>query len=230
MSSNSWSKVEAVVEQSGGIGFVTLADDGDSAEVIFAGEPHARQVHWNGGPPTDCGGDDCRHCGTGDDPSWRFTCNVIRVATMTVALYEFGISVARRISSLAKRYEFDDRVFTIERRGATGDIRTRYVITPTRETTLDERETVQNAELVDIQAHLAERRDEPRTSTGTGGSHLGRGTADFVRRLKRLPREAQKRWLAQLGITAVSDLRSSDYRAARALLEQLEANEGGGRG
>ena len=63
-----------------------------------------------------------------------------------------------------------------------------------------------------------------------GGVIDAKTAGELMPRLKALPRAALDGWLAELGIGKVRDLKTSDLKKERALLDRLEADQRGDAG
>lgn len=146
----SWADVEEeqAKAKAGGL-FLKLVDDGDTAVVVFRGEPAVRRTHWTGEKTLDCEGDSCSWCA--DDLRQRVSIQV-NVARQIeegwiAQIWEASKSAFSGVTEIREKFALEKWSFEITRHGAKGDPKTRYSILPDHEVTTEEKGTFSDMEL-----------------------------------------------------------------------------------
>ncbi len=228
MTTNAWDHAESLAEQhaSSGSIFVRLANNGDKVVGAFCGEPLAREVVWTGERYETYDPD----VHTDKRPSLRVLLNFFVPAEGAMKVIEGGTLWFKSVTKVKRKYGLDKWLFEVERHGEAGDSKTRYSVLPERQIDGEMLARIEAAELHDL-ASIGSGDEEGAaegkgTATRPGGTVDARVAGDFVARLKALPRSDVDTFLGELGIQRVRDLKASDEKAARALLDRLEAAHG----
>jgi hypothetical protein len=210
--------------------FVRLANHGDSVTGAFVGEPYAREVHWGGERYEECTGDGCSFCGEGKKPSLRVGMNFFVSSENDMKIIEFGVLMFKDLLKVRDKYGLQKWFFEIERHGQAGDSKTRYSILPDKQIDKDGQAQIDGANLHDLPQVLSGGSNDRFDSydKGDGGVIDAKTASELMPRLKALPRTALDGWLSELGIGKVRDLKTSDVKKARALLDRLEADQRSG--
>jgi len=210
--------------------FVRLANHGDSVTGAFVGEPYAREVHWGGERYEECTGDGCSFCGEGKKPSLRVGMNFFVSSENDMKIIEFGVLMFKDLLKVRDKYGLHKWFFEIERHGQAGDSKTRYSILPDKQIDKDGQAQIDGANLHDLPQVLSGGSNDRFDSydKGDGGVIDAKTASELMPRLKALPRTALDGWLSELGIEKVRDLKTSDVKKARALLDRLEADQRSG--
>jgi hypothetical protein len=230
--SNAWDKAKGLADKhstSGGL-FVKLANDGDKVVGAFLGDPLAREVHWTGERYEECPGAEkgCGHCAEAKRPSLRAAMNFYVPAEKAVKVIEGGTTWFKDLFKCRDKYGLDRWSFEIERHGAAGDPKTTYTILPDERLTEEQRSELAALQLHDIRKVVsgggAEGGGDFASYDKTSGdaSIDARVASELVTRLKALPRDAVDTFLKKFGVKRVRDLKASDEKAARALVDGLE--------
>ena len=225
--SSGWDHAQGMADKHSGSGsglFVRLANNGDKVVGAFLGEPYAREVHWGGERYEECPGSECGFCKEGKRPSLRVSMNFFVPAEGDVKIIEGGVNWFKDLLKVRDKYGLAKWMFEVERHGEAGDSKTTYTILPEEQLT-----KAQLKELDELRLH-----DLPRVVSGGGDSFDSydkgsdkpidaRIASELMPRLKALPRAALDTFLSELGVQRVRDLKASEEKKARALLERLEA-------
>lgn len=237
-----WERALALAEkhaQAGGI-FVRLANDGDKVVGAFCGEPHAREVVWNGTHFEAFDPD--KHKNT--RPALRVMINIYVPAEGRTKIIEVSSSVYRDICQLRRKYTTDKWLFEIERHGAAGSPRTKFSVLPDSQIDPElaarvaaaERHDLANIGVGDEEEDDGQMEPVPRPAPKLGAPSAaapaqGNGAPavvhpdvalDLVARLKVLPRAEADAFLKRFAIGRVRDLKASDEAAARRFVEEAE--------
>lgn len=228
--SNAWDQAQGLADKHTGSGsglFVRLANHGDKIIGAFVGEPHAREVHWSGERYEECTGDGCSFCGEGKKPNLRVAMNFFVPEENDMKIIEGGVTWFKDLLKVRDKYGLHKWFFEIERHGQAGDSKTRYSILPDQQIDKEGQAQIDAANVHDL----------PKTLGGGGGDRFdsydkddggvidAKTAGELMPRLKALPRTALDGWLSDLGIGKVRDLKTSDLKKARALLDRLEADQ-----
>jgi hypothetical protein len=196
---------------SGGM-FVRLANDGDSIIGAFCGEPYPREVVWTG-DRYETFDPDVHH---DKKPSLRVTLNFFVPAERDMKVIEGGTVWFKDVLKLRDKYGLDRWLFEIQRHGEAGNPKTKYTILPEEKLSAEQLDEIGSLGLHDLES-LVEGTDseDPPIDADT--------TAQFVARLKALPRAEVNALLEELKVQRVRELRKSDVEVAQQLLGELEA-------
>ena len=215
-------KTEKVVAAQQGDGgarpWLKLAADGDQTRVIFLGEPLMREVCFVDGRSVPFDADLAKQ---GKRPSKRFAFCVAVAETFEVKVLEQSVAFFRALSRLRQMTPLGDHVFDVRRIGKAGDPRTSYSISPVRPLDAAERARVRSLPRIDLEAlYLSPRRVRSRDLVRLADVGI---RCLIERGLSALPRDAQARFLAELGIDGPHELRAARADEALTALERLEA-------
>lgn len=227
--SDAWERAKKLADKHANQGsiFVRLANDGDKVVGAFCGEPHAREVVWNGERyepyDPDSNGD--------KRPSLRVSFNFFVPAENAMKVIEGGVTWFRDVTKVRDKYGLDTWLFEIERHGAAGNAKTTYSLLPDERISEELRARIAAVELHDLERLVSgegdQENDAPatpaKTSTPTVTAIDPKTAGEIVARLKALPRADVDAFLGKLGVKRVKELKASDETRARALLDQLEA-------
>jgi hypothetical protein len=138
MSASAWDLAEQEVArvQAATGGFLKLKNDGDRAEVAFAGEPRPKKgarIDGRFRPWLDS------MAGAGFKPTIRVELNCYRLDGGARQVWEVPAATFQAVAKLRHEHPFGSWAFTIVRHGAAGDMSTTYAIDPLRELTEAER-------------------------------------------------------------------------------------------
>lgn len=208
--------------------WLKLANDGDSAVVVFLGEPYPREVVFVDGkyqPFSE------QHKAQGLKASLRVALNVVLYDTKEVKVLEQGVVFFKQLLQMRSKRSLDDWAFEVERHGAAKDPKTTYSLLPENKLTDEERAEFQALPVHDLEKLYEE--------SGNDNEDLGsydrkdNGVVDpkraqtMVRSLKMLPREAVNHFLQKFNISRIKDLPAAQTDKAQAFIETLEAELGG---
>ena len=211
---NAWNQAAGMADKhasSGGL-FVRLTGDGDSIIGAFCGEPYPREVVWNG-ERYETFDPDVYH---GKKPSLRVTLNFFVPAENDMKVIEGGTVWFKDLLKVRDKYGLENWLFEIERHGEAGNPKTKYTILPEEKLTAEQIDAIAGFAVHDLKS-LVEggSSDEPPIDAETA--------AQFVARLKALPRSDVDYFLSEFRVQRVRELRLSDGEAAHQLLSGLEA-------
>lgn len=214
--SNSWDHAASMADKhanSGGL-FVRLNGDGDSIVGAFCGEPFPREVVWTGERYETYDPD----VHTDKKPSLRVMLNFYAPAEHEMKVIEGGTVWFKDLLKVRDKYGLERWLFEIQRHGDAGNPKTKYTILPEEKLSAEQLEEIAGLGLHDLASLVdggSDGEDDPPIDSSTA--------AQFVSRLKALPRADVNTFLSQLKVQRVRDLRKSDEEAARQLLGGLEA-------
>jgi hypothetical protein len=228
MTTSMWDRTNDMARRhdAGGSLWLKLANDRDSAVVVFLGEPYPREVVFVDGryaPFTDELG------AQGYKPSLRVSFNVALVDTKEVKVLEQGVVFFKQVMQLRAKRSLDEWAFEIERHGAAKDVRTTYAVLPERQLTAKEQAEFKALPLHDLERLYAS------DSGGGGGNGLGsydRGSSGAIdpkdasalsQALKTLPRDVTDRFCAKFEVARIRDLPAAQLDKARAFVEAAQA-------
>jgi len=210
---NGWNQAAGMADNhtnSGGL-FVRLTGDGDSIVGAFCGEPYAREVVWNG-ERYEAHDPDIHD----KKPSLRVALNFFVPADNDMKVIEGGTVWFKDLLKVRDKYGLENWLFEIERHGEAGNPKTKYTILPEKKLTAEQIEAIASRELHDLESLVGESgSDDPPIDAETA--------AEFVARLKALPRSDVDAFLGQYRVQRVRDIRTSDVEHALQLLGGLEA-------
>ena len=221
---NAWDSAKGLTEKhanAGGI-FVRLAGDGDKVTGVFCGEPYAREVLWTGERYETYDAKNPAHQVEGKRPSLRVSINFFVLPEGAMKIIEGGTQWFKDVLKVRDKYGLDKWSFEIERHGEAGDPKTKYTILP--EDKLDE--PFKNR-LGHVVLHNLEnaQRDEATAGSESAASDEpidASIVADFIARMKALPRADVDSLLGELGVQRVRELRASDVPRVRKVLARYE--------
>ncbi len=227
--SNGWDHAQGLADKHTGSGsglFVRLANNGDKIVGAFVGEPYAREVHWGGERYEECTGDGCSFCGDGKRPSLRVSMNFFVPSEGDLKIIEGGVTWFKDLLKVRDKYGLGKWLFEIERHGEAGDPKTTYTILPEERLTDAQLKEIDGLRLHDLPKVVSGGGDsfDSYDKDKSGRTIDGRTASELMPRLKALPRSALDTFLGEFGIQRVRDLKASDEKAARALLDRLEAD------
>jgi len=201
--------------------FVHLQNDGDRVVVVFCGDPHAREMYWDGQtyvamPPAGA---------AGLRPSVRISINVFVPAENAMKAFEGGPAWFRELVEVRDKYGLQRWCFEIRRRGRKGDPKTRYSILPDAQIDEGLRARIAATPLHDLAAMAsgtdADAEFPPAADTQAVPVIIDEDTARaLVDRLRPMPREVTQAFLAEFRIGRVRDLANADLPRALRFLEQ----------
>lgn len=234
MTTNAWDKAKNLSDKhtsAGGI-FIRLANDGDKVVGTFCGEPHAREVHWNGERYEECAAPDarCAACAEGKKPSLRVAMNFYVPAERAMKVIEGGSTWFKDLFKCRDKYGLDKWTFEVERHGAAGDPKTTYTILPDEKLTDEQRAEINAAQLHDLVRVVAGGGEAAAEfgsydrggKAGAGGTIAPARASELAARLKALPRDAVDTFLQKFRVQRIRDLKAEDEKAAVAFVESLE--------
>ncbi|RJS14242.1 hypothetical protein DRW03_35310 [Corallococcus sp. H22C18031201] len=226
---NMWEQTAAMAkqhEQQGGA-WLKLANDGDTAVVVFLGEPCPREVCFVDNKYVLF---DEQMKAQGHKPSLRVALNVAVYGTKEVKVLEQAVTFFNTLLELRAKYGLEKWAFEVKRRGAPKDPKTTYSILPDRQLTAEELAAFQALRLHDLpKLYAAEAASASGTASGTSSNakvgelvdvKLAQGIATA---LKGLPREAVDRFLQKFSVQRIRDLPASKGEVARAFVDSLVA-------
>ena len=217
--STGWDTAKAMAEKhaSEATVFVRLANDGEKVAGVFCGEPHAREVVWNGEryEPFDASAPGPKKA------VLRVAINFFVVADGTMKVIEGGSQWFGDVMKVRDKYGLEAWSFEIERKGAAGDTKTKYTILP--DTQLDEatRAKIKRAELHDLARVVngeASEEDDARVDEKTA--------YEIVEKMRGMPRVGIDRILGMVGAKRVREIRVRDVGRVRDALKMAAARDG----
>ncbi|MCP3104211.1 hypothetical protein LZ198_35645 [Myxococcus sp. K15C18031901] len=227
---NMWEQTAAMAkqhEQAGG-SWLKLANDGDSAVVVFLGQPHPRGVVFLDNKYVLF---DERLKAQGHKSSLRVAFNVAVYGTREVRVLEQAVTFFNTLMELRAKYGLEKWAFEIKRRGAAKDPKTTYSILPDRQLTEEEMAAFQAlpqhdlARLYAAEASAAVSGTSPTSAVSPKSSEPVdvRLAQAMATALKGLPREAVDRFLQKFGVQRIRDVPASKGELARAFVDALVA-------
>jgi len=225
---NMWEQTAAMAkqhEQQGGA-WLKLANDGDTAVVVFLGEPHPREVVFLDNKYVLF---DEKLKAQGHKPSLRVALNVALYETREVKVVEQAVTFFNTLLELRAKYGLEKWAFEVKRRGAAKDPKTTYSILPDRQLTPEEVSAFQALRLHDLPKLYAAEAEggEGGASPGAAASAKASEPVDvklaqeMATALKSLPREAVDRFLQKFSVQRIRDLPASKGAVARAFIDAL---------
>lgn len=233
----SWSTAEERVnksDQQDGL-WVRLANDGDKVVAIFRGEPHVREVHWDGQKYNDGPGPDGK-------ASLKISANVVVDGEMKIL--EMNKSTFKDAMKVEKKYGFDTWSFEIKRHGESGNAKTTYSILPETQLTAAQKAEYAKLPLHDLAAVYSGKAEKTEKGgkddfNSYKGKDAGKAPAPaappsaptlvddatantLIAELKTVTKEQVKTFLDKFAIAKVRDLKASDAQAALAFVQQLK--------
>jgi hypothetical protein len=232
MATTMWDRTEEMAkkhDQAGSI-WLKLAADGDTAVVVFLGDPYPREVCFVDGRYAPF---DENLKAQGLKPSLRVALNVALFQTKEMKVLEQGVTFFKDLVRVREKYGLHKWAFEIRRHGAAKDPKTTYSILPERELTAEDQKTFQSLHLQNLEQLYRETEGSDAEGAhegvrGTAASqHVDPKTAQSISVvLKSMPKEAVERFCKKFGIARIKDLPGSKTADAIALLDEMEAQFG----
>ncbi|NOJ81587.1 hypothetical protein [Myxococcus xanthus] len=223
---NMWEQTEELAkrhEQAGGA-WLKLVNDGDTAVVVFLGEPHPREVVFHEGKYVLY---DEKLRAQGHKPSLRVALNVALFDTREVKVLEMGVAVFKDVRQLRAKYGLEKWAFEVKRRGAAKDPKTTYSLLPERQLTPEESSAfhaLRLHNLAKLYAAEAEEDGAPPTTESPRAAPVDVAAAQaLAAQLKSLPREAVDRFLQHFGVQRIRDVPATRGEEAHAFVQSLVA-------
>jgi hypothetical protein len=212
---NAWDKAREMAEKHSGGNYVKLQNDGDKIVGAFVGEPHAREVYWDGKKYLDS-----KPEGGTAKASLRVSLNFF-VPGEGMKIIEGNTSWFNDLLKVKDKYGLEKSVFEIVRSGSKGDPKTKYMFLYER--AIDD---ALRAEIARTPLHDLTRAAE---SNGDASDDAAPKTIDIdtakavIERLKALPPGEGQAFLAEFKLARIRDLLSADLPAAIRFIEAREA-------
>lgn len=228
-----YDKVKDEVNASTETRFLRLEDDGDSAVVAFLGEPFLRTVFWDGD----------KYATYDEAAKNRGAHKVVRIAQnvavceidrssgkammkiLGVRIFEQGKRFFKSLIKMDEKFGVESRLFEIERQGSKGSNDTSYMILPVYELDADDRRTLVDLELFDLEKELDE--DQPTNESPSNSGPVAEADADnLISVLKGHPdpQAAAESFCKQFGISRVRDLPQSRLKEAYRYLDEIRSD------
>jgi len=227
---NMWEQTAAMAkqhEQAGGA-WLKLANDGDTAVVVFLGQPHPREVVFldNKYVPFDE-----KLKALGHKSSLRVALNVAVYGTREVKVLEQAVTFFNTLMELRAKYGMEKWAFEVKRRGAAKDPKTTYSILPDRQLTEEEMAAFQELRLHDLAKLYAAEAATATSGTPPAATSSAKASEPIdvklaqamATALKGLPREAVDRFLQKFSVQRIRDVPASKGELARAFVDSLVA-------
>ena len=226
MANNSmWDQTEQMAKQhdQGSGTWLKLPNDGDTAVVVFLGEPYPREACFADGR-YQLFNDEPR--ARGFKPSLRVGLNVAMYESREVKVLEQGVVFFKDLIEVRNKYGLENWAFEIKRHGTGKD--TRYSILPEHQLTPDKYAAYAALPLNDMEQLYGDDGSGGGTQIGSydkpADGPIDTATSQaLVGRLKALPREAVDRFCADMGVKRIKDLPAAKLSQAQALVDKLEA-------
>lgn len=224
---NMWEQTEELAkrhEQAGGA-WLKLVNDGDTAVVVFLGDPHPREVVFHEGKYVLY---DEKLRALGHKPSLRVALNVALFDTREVKVLEMGVAVFKDVRQLRTKYGLEKWAFEVKRRGAAKDPKTTYSLLPERQLTPEESSAFQALRLHNLAKLYAAEAEEGAApsaeSPAPAPAPVDVAAAQaLAAQLKALPREAVDRFLQHFSVQRIRDVPAARGEEARAFVQSLVA-------
>lgn len=226
MATNMWEQTEEMAKKhdADSSTWLKLANDQDTAVVVFLGDPYPREVSFVDGKYVPA--DDAVRA-AGHKVSLRVAYNVALPETGEMKVLEQGVMFFKDLVQVREKYGLEKWAFEVKRHGAAKDPKTTYSILPERQLTAEERKAFQSVELVDLPklyAGEAETDAAPATEVPAPSGPIDPKLATaIVTQLKAMPRQAVDRFLEQFAIKRIKDLPAAQWERAKAFVEKLVA-------
>ncbi len=221
---DTWKEMTQMAEQhsnQAGI-FIRLAGDGDSVVGAFCGDPFVRKMHWVDDRYEDCQGKECARCRTGKRSTMKISLNFYVPAWMEIKIIEGGIKWFEEVMEVRKKHGLEDWLFEIKRRGAAGNPRTTYSISPVSRIEYELGERIALAELHDIEQIMTRRKAALLESTPIDIHKVSPKVKDeLISRLRPMSKTKIDRFLKEFGVQQIKNLRACDEHRARAFITEL---------
>lgn len=216
---NGWNATQKMAERHGDGGgkFVKLPKDGDKIVGVFCGEPHPREVVWNGERYEAYNGE------SGVKAVMRVAINFFDLESRTMRIMENGVTWFKDLLKVKDKYGLEQQAYEVERHG-TG-AQTSYTIMPERKLSDEEVREIAGTTLHDLAQPVGGGEGSDFNSYGQSKDAAldPHEASEMVARLKSLPREEVDAFLKRFGVSKVRDLRASDKDAAWGFINEAEA-------
>lgn len=148
-----WETVQKMAERAsdGASIFVRLKNDGDKITGVFCGEPHAREVCWDGTKYATYDREVHRDL----KPTLKIMLNFFDVSDKKMKIVEGGARWFASICKVREKYGTSSWSFEIQRHGAAGDTGTTYTVLPDDKLEPDMRALVESTPVHDLEALAA---------------------------------------------------------------------------
>jgi hypothetical protein len=228
-----WEHIDELAknDDQGGGAWLRLANDGDKAVVLFAGDPLPRRVCFLDGKYLNA---TAELEAKGVKVSTRVATNVVVLPGFEVKAFEMSLGqrggLYPQVRELRKKYGFGDWAFEIVRRGTGLD--TTYSALPERQLTADEKRKVAGLQLKDLAKLYGERDGGGGKASSPGGGGGGGGfdeviddevAAALMAGLKELPKEAVERFCERFGVQRIRQVPKNLGGKARAFVDQMRS-------
>jgi hypothetical protein len=147
--------------------WLKLANDGDTAVVVFLGDPHTREAVFLNNKYTAF---QEGHRAQGLKPTLRVAFNVALYDSREVKVLEQGVTFLKDLLRIREKYGLGGRAFEVQRHGAAKDPKTTYSILPEHQLTAEQQMAFQALEFHDLAALYAEAAEEQPSPAGQGGA------------------------------------------------------------
>lgn len=225
---NMWEQTAAMAkqhEQAGGA-WLKLANDGDTAVVVFLGEPHPREVVFVDNKFTLF---DEKLRAQGHKSSLRVALNVAVYGTREVKVMEQASTFFTNLLQVRAKYGLETWAFEVKRHGAAKDPKTTYSLLPEKQLSPEEVAAFQSLPLHDLpKLYAAEAAAAASGTSPTGVASTKSNEPIDVKlaqamasALKALPREAVDRFLTKFAVQRIRDIPASKGELARAFVDAL---------
>lgn len=221
-----WEQTEELAkrhEQNSGF-WLKLANDEDTAVVVFLGGPYPREVCFLEGKYVPF--DDAARA-KGGKSSLRVAINVALYPSKEVKVIEQGAVFFKDLVRVRTKYGLEQWAFEVQRHGAAKDPKTTYSLLPEHKLSDDERRAFLALPLHDLEKmYTEEAEDAVAEPLGSYDARVAQpvdaATAQaLVASLRELPREAVDKFLAHFGLQRIKDLPATHAAKATAYVAQL---------
>jgi hypothetical protein len=229
MAIDMWKRTEEMAkEHEQGGPWLKLANDGDTAVVVFLGEPFPLEVCFVEGQYLDFSPE---LKAQGLKPSLRVALRAALYETKEVKVLEQGLMFFKDLVRVREKYGLEKWAFEVQRHGAAKDPKTTYSILPEHQLSVEQQKAFQSLPLLDLEELYADEDDaggEDAPSLGSydekvSGTVEASPTQALIAQLKALPREAVDKFLQRFGIQRIKDLPAEQMEKASAFVAQLQA-------
>jgi hypothetical protein len=214
--------------------YLRLQDDEDSAVVAFLGEPVVREVIWNGNGYDEF--DPEKH--KGQNPGVKFGICVYNKEHHKLQLFEQSAGTLSALLTVYEKYGQFKFWFEVKRKGARGNKKTIYTILPDEPITPEEKadmmKFIKEDKLINVELELHRNDDDgedrPQAKAEEphdDGGFIGEEDAlNIIEKIKMMPREIGKSFLASLEVKRVREIPASRVAKAKSLLAKITAESG----
>ena len=196
--------------------WLRLTENGDTATVVFRGEPHAIEVVFANGRYVRC--DAAMKAGLkaeGKKPNVRVGFNIVDMATSDVKVFEVAGYFFTNLLQFRAKHPFDQWSFRIKRKGGAGDTKTFYAIEPDRLLTAEEQTEFDALPLFNLVTVYADTEGAPRPTSHAAADDSIASVQAIVRALQDLPFAATAQFCQILGIRKLVNLKARRFETGR---------------